>query len=220
VTAEKLSRWGVGVDAVRAFIADPLGGSERLAAVAGELDARGLGEFAEVDLTIVRGLAYYTGVVFEVFDRGAKERAIAGGGRYDTLLATMSDGKVDLPALGFGMGDVVLGNLIEETPAARARRDLWLAGQGGLDVFVVVAKDELRREALGLLQRLRDAGLRADAPLGPAKVGKQFQAAEQAGARHAALVGDEWPLVKLKHLATREERLVPAEEVARNCGAL
>ena len=76
------------------------------------LDAMGLGEFVEVDLTIVRGLAYYTGTVFELFDAGRTLRAICGGGRYDGLLQAL--GGVDLPALGFGMGDVVLGELLRE----------------------------------------------------------------------------------------------------------
>ena len=67
----------------------------------------------KIDVGIVRGLAYYTGVVFEVFDRGGKLRAIAGGGRYDKLIEQLSDGAVSMPALGFAMGDVVLGELIE-----------------------------------------------------------------------------------------------------------
>jgi histidyl-tRNA synthetase len=86
-----------------------------------DLRARGLEQYLELDLTIVRGLAYYTGFVFEVFDRQKKERALAGGGRYDQLLALMSDGKTNLPALGFGMGDVVLANLIDDTPPPKRR---------------------------------------------------------------------------------------------------
>ena len=78
----------------------------------------GLGEFVEVDLTIVRGLAYYTGTVFELFDAGRELRAICGGGRYDNLLQAL--GGVDLPALGFGMGDVVLGELLRERGLAPA----------------------------------------------------------------------------------------------------
>jgi histidyl-tRNA synthetase len=74
------------------------------------LEAMGLGPFLELDLSIVRGLAYYTGVVFELFDAGRSLRAICGGGRYDGLLQAL--GGVDLPAAGFGMGDVVLGELL------------------------------------------------------------------------------------------------------------
>jgi histidyl-tRNA synthetase len=71
----------------------------------------------------------------------------------------------------------------------------------------------MRPQALGLIQQLRDLGFRLDFPLAPAKVGKQFQAAEQAGARLAILIGDEWPQVKVKTLATREEILILATDI-------
>ena len=89
----------------------------------------GLGEFVDLDLSIVRGLAYYTGTVFELFDARGELRAICGGGRYDKLLQSL--GGVDLPALGFGMGDVVLGELLRDrglAPAAAASIDVFLAG--------------------------------------------------------------------------------------------
>lgn len=174
----------------------------------GYLTPRGLLKYVEVDFSIVRGLAYYTGVVFEVFDRGRKERAIAGGGRYDELLALMSDGKVSMPALGFGMGDVVLANLIDDIPQAKSRMDAWIARSHAADIFVVIAKEDRRPEALGLVQQLRDSGLRVDFTLTPVKVGKQFQSAEQVGAWVAVLVGDEWPDVKVKILATRQEERI------------
>ena len=79
----------------------------------------GLGDFVEIDLTIVRGLAYYTGTVFELFDAGRTMRAICGGGRYDNLLEAL--GGVELPALGFGMGDVVLGELLKDRGLLRRR---------------------------------------------------------------------------------------------------
>ena len=158
-----------------------------------------------VDLTIVRGLAYYTGLVFEVFDRGGKERALAGGGRYDALLEVMSDGKVRMPALGFGMGDVVLANLVEEVPSAAQRRAEWLAARRSAEVYIVVAEESKRAEALQVLQLLREAGWRTDYAMGAAKVGKQFQAAEVLGAKFAVVVGAEWPEVKVKQLALRSE---------------
>ena len=184
-----------------------------LAPVVADLAARGLAGYVEIDYAIVRGLAYYTGVVFEVFDRAKTERAIAGGGRYDGLLALMSDGKVDLPALGFGMGDVVLEKVIESLPAAKARMEAWCAAQRACEIFVVVAKEELRPQALALVQGLRDAGRRVDFSLTEAKVGKQFQNAEALGAKWAVLVGEEWPQVKVKTLATREEQIVACESV-------
>jgi histidyl-tRNA synthetase len=178
------------------------------------LQPRGLLKYVEVDYFIVRGLAYYNGMVFEIFDRTKKERALAGGGRYDGLLDLMSDGKVDLPALGFGMGDVVLGNLIEDTPRAAEKMKAWLAKNRSADVFVVVATEQLRSEALALVQQLRDAGLRVDFSLAAAKVGKQFQAAEQTGAQFAVLFGEEWPMVSVKTLATRAEQRIPHAELA------
>ncbi|MDV7396208.1 ATP phosphoribosyltransferase regulatory subunit, partial [Arthrospira platensis SPKY1] len=84
---------------------------DRFEAYAGHVAALGVGAFLRLDLTIVRGLAYYTGIVFELFDARGEFRAICGGGRYDTLLQAL--GGVDLPALGFGMGDVVLAELLQ-----------------------------------------------------------------------------------------------------------
>jgi len=80
------------------------------------LDAMGFGDFVDVDLSVVRGLAYYTGIVFELFDVRRSLRAICGGGRYDGLLLAL--GGIDLPAVGFGMGDVVLGELIKASAVA------------------------------------------------------------------------------------------------------
>lgn len=210
----KLAGFGITLEDLRKFIADPSAEHESLRQLFDDLKARGLEGFVEIDMTIVRGLAYYTGFVFEVFDRGKKERALAGGGRYDNLLNLMSDGKVNLPALGFGMGDVVLGNLINDTPKAAARMKEWISKQHAADIFVVVAQEERRAEALGIVQELRSAGLRVDFSLTPAKVGKQFQTAEQLGARQVVLVGEEWPNVKVKTLATREEVIVSKSELA------
>ncbi len=178
-----------------------------------DLAPRGLADFVELDFTIVRGLAYYAGAVFEVFDRSLAQRALAGGGRYDHLISNLTDGRVGLPALGFGMGDVVLANLIDDTPAAKAQMDAWLAQNRATDLFVVIAKEARRPDALALVQQLREAGHRVDFPLTETKIGKQFQTAEQLGAARAILVGDEWPQVKVKTLATREETLVPAADV-------
>lgn len=211
-TDAALAKFGLTAQQVLDFMRSKTATAE-LAPILADLTARELGGFVEIDYAIVRGLAYYTGVVFEVFDRSKNERALAGGGRYDKLLSLMSDGKTDLPALGFGMGDVVLANLINDTPTAKAQLDAWLARERAADVYVVIAKEERRPDALALVQRLRDAGQRTDFPLTAAKIGKQFQNAEQLGARIAVLVGDEWPQVKVKVLATREETLVAADSV-------
>ena len=212
-TARKLADFGIAPEAVRQFLADPAAEAAPLKTLTDDLRARGLDGFVELDLTIVRGLAYYTGFVFEVFDRQKKERALAGGGRYDGLLSLMSDGSVNLPALGFGMGDVVLANLIDDTPAAKARLDAWIAREQACDLYVVIAREERRGDALALVQKACDLEHRVDFPLTAAKVGKQFQTAELLGARRAILVGDEWPRVKVKTLATREETVVSVDEL-------
>ena len=189
------------------------GRSEKLEQLVQQLGHRGLADFVQVDLTIVRGLAYYTGVVFEVFDRAGELRAIAGGGRYDNLIAQLSDGAVSLPAAGFAMGDVVLGELIRAVPAALTRLTESVRRESALDLYLVIAKEERRPMAMQQLRELRDAGWRVDYPLGPAKVGKQFQTAQSLGAKATLLYGDEWPNVKMKTLATREEALVPNEGI-------
>jgi histidyl-tRNA synthetase len=169
---------------------------------------RGLKPYVEIDLSIVRGLAYYTGIVFEVFSRKKKMRAIAGGGRYDNLISHLSDGALSLSALGFAMGDVVLGELINEIPQVREAMQNTIANERKIDIYVVIAKEERRADALAQIQQLRDRGYRVDYPLTPTKVARQFQAAEDSGASVALLFGDEWPQVKVKDMRTGEQRLI------------
>jgi histidyl-tRNA synthetase len=208
-TAEKLGKLA---EPVFALLKNG-GNSEKLEKLVDSLAIRGLGDFVAIDVGIVRGLAYYTGIVFEVFDRAEKFRAIAGGGRYDNLIAQLSDGAVSMPALGFAMGDVVLGELINEMPHARAKMHQAIATERKIDIYVVIAKEERRTDALAQIQQLRDRGYRVDYPLTPTKVARQFKAAEDAGAAFALLFGDEWPRVKIKDLATREETLIAREEL-------
>jgi len=166
-----------------------------------------LASFCEVDYKIVRGLAYYTGIVWEIHDRKGELRAIAGGGRYDNLLKLV--GGVDMPALGFGMGDVVLGELLKD-------RHLLPKLDWQLDCYVVIAEETLRAAALALIHRLRDAGISVDYALTPAKVGKQFQNAAALGARFAVVVGpQEWSVgeVRVKKLATAMETPVKLTEL-------
>jgi histidyl-tRNA synthetase len=217
VTGEKLQAFGLELAQVQEFIAG--GGEEALAPLLADLRTRGLGDFLEVDLTIVRGLAYYTGAVFEVFDRSRQFRAIAGGGRYDHLIRHLSDGGADLPAIGVGIGDVVLGKLIESNERAFAQSKAVLAADPDCEIFVVVADESRRPQALSLVSQLRDEGRRVDFSISALKVGKQFAAAEAAGATHAIVVGTEWPDVRLKVLETREEFTVPAAQVGEKIGS-
>jgi len=197
-TAEKL---GPLAEEVFAILADAHSTkSERLDTVEAGLRHRGLQDFVKRDYTVVRGLAYYTGVVFEVFDRSGEFRAIAGGGRYDTLLKNL--GGVDLPALGFGIGDVVLGEIL--------KKKAWKADSiHDLKVYVVIADEAVRPQAMELLQRLREDYI-VDYSLVLAKVGKQFQTAEDRGF-DAAVIVDAKILegqVEVKDLETREQSQV------------
>ncbi|PYI91315.1 MAG: histidine--tRNA ligase [Verrucomicrobia bacterium] len=216
-TRKALEPFGVEWYDVQAMLdnsAYPEDFSPKLNTVLQRLDERGFADFVKRDFSLVRGLAYYTGVVFEAFDRGGKLRALAGGGRYDNLIHQLSDGAVSLPAIGFAMGDVVLGELINEIPAAKTQMETTIASKQDLDIYIVIAKEERRADALVQVQSLRDADYRVDYPLSPAKVGKQFQTAEQLGARVAILFGDEWPEVKIKHMSSGEQMLVPPETIA------
>jgi histidyl-tRNA synthetase len=215
-TAEKLGK-----------LADPVfatlksgGKSERLGKVVDGLGGRAPADFVEIDIGIVRGLAYYTGIVFEVFDRAGKFRAIAGGGRYDNLIAQLSDDAVSMPALGFAMGDVVLGELINEVSGAREVMQKAITSDRKIDVYIVIAKEERRSDALTQIQQLRDRGYRVDYPLTSEKVGEQFQTAEQLGARVAVLFGDEWPQLKIKNMATAEQELVQRDHLLAHLQAL
>jgi histidyl-tRNA synthetase len=208
-------------------LADPVlsilkegGRSEKLNKLVEGLRARDLADFVDVDVRIVRGLAYYTGIVFEVFDRAGKLRAVAGGGRYDNLIEQLSDGAAKLPSVGFAMGDVVLGELIKDRPAASQKMETAVREESKIEIYVVIAKEGRRADALAQVQQLRDNGYRVDYPLAPAKVGKQFQTAEDLGASIAVLYGDEWPQVKVKTLATREEKLVPNGDLFEHIDSL
>jgi histidyl-tRNA synthetase len=172
-----------GLAPVQRALANAPGGAEvgeSLTRVVQALDAMGLGGFVDVDLSIVRGLAYYTGTVFELFDAGRTLRAICGGGRYDGLLQAV--GGVDLPALGFGMGDVVLGELLRE-------RGLVPTDVSSIDVFLAGITEDDLPFVLALAHELRDAGLRVEYALGAQAVGKQLKLADARSARFAVVIG-------------------------------
>jgi histidyl-tRNA synthetase len=189
------------------------GKSEKLEQVVNGLRARGLANFVEIDVRIVRGLAYYTGIVFEVWDRTRKLRAITGGGRYDNLIGQLSDAAVSMPALGFAMGDVVLGEMIREHETARKQMEAQAQSEQQIDIYVVIAKEERRGDALAQIQALREKNYKVDYPLSAAKVPKQFQTAEQLGARVAILFGDEWPNVAVKDLSSGQQEVVSKDDL-------
>jgi histidyl-tRNA synthetase len=174
----------------------------------GGLEAMGLARFIEVDLGVVRGLAYYTGFVFEAFDRKGELRALAGGGRYDDLVQKL--GGPALPAVGFAIGDMTFSLLLEQ-------RGLMPTFVSAPDVYCVIGGEAERRAAFADIQTLRAMGYRVDYPMKEVPFGKQFKAAAESGAKLALIYGaDEIAksVVKIRDLATRSEREVPAVQLA------
>lgn len=209
VSRTKLEKLGFSYDDVTGFIAASQPTPE-LQRVLDNLAARGLGGFVKIDYNVIRGLAYYTGVVFEAFDKKGEFRAIAGGGRYDNLVKLMSGGKVDLPALGFGMGDVVLLELLKA-------RGLLPKFDAGVDVFCLIEDEVLRPESLKLITELRAAGKVVEYSFTPSKADKQFKRAMELNAANTARIernADGALQVKVKNLKTREERVVSLSDAA------
>lgn len=210
VNEPQLAAMGLSLARVKQFIEQAQPTAE-LQSILDNLAARGLGEFVKIDYGVIRGLAYYTGVVFEAFDRKGEFRAIAGGGRYDNLVKLISGGKVDLPALGFGMGDVVLLELLKE-------RGLLPSLEPGIDVFCLIEEEALRNETLRLVQDLRAAGRSVDYPLTPAKSDKQFKRAQELKAAYSLkLVRNEQGNLdaRFRNLKSREEKILPPAQVVK-----
>ncbi len=145
------------------------------------LDGLNVLDWVTIDLKIVRGLAYYTGIVFELFDAKGELRAICGGGRYDSLLQSL--GGVDLPALGFGMGDVVLGELLRDRgllPTKTEGPQVWIIGETPAMAHAVRrAATALRHHEISVEYALRDQ-----------QVMKQVKAAKSAGAEFILTLHD------------------------------
>ncbi len=205
----KLKTLGFTLEEVRAFIAAAQPTAD-LTRILHNLSARGLSDYTRVDYTIVRGLAYYTGTVFEAHDRRGEFRAIAGGGRYDNLLKLISGGKTDLPAIGFGMGDVVLAELL-------AARNLRPKFEAGTDAYCVIDDETLRDDSLRLVQDLRNSGLAVEYALTSTSADKQLKRALELGVAHTfklERLGTGKLLARLRVLATRSERTMLAADLA------
>ena len=197
-TAEqRREKLGALAGAVEAVWEGKSADSEAVGQVRKGVEALGYGDWCETDYRVVRGLAYYTGVVFEVHDRAGKLRAVAGGGRYDDLLKRL--GGEDLPAVGFGMGDAVLAELLREKKIAMPQAT-------GAEIFIVAEAKE-QAMALQITGQLRRSGFSVDFDPGAGKWGKQLEMAEAKGARWALLVGREVGEGKLglKELASRKQ---------------
>ena len=195
--------------ALRAFVNDlPLEGEGKVAAEARlqdwsvlieSIEAAGLDGFLQIDLGIVRGLAYYTGFVFEAFEASGAGRALAGGGRYDALVKKL--GGPEMPAVGFAMGDVTLVDLLES-------KDLLPQFLEAPDFTMVIGGAEERKAAMIDAARLRSCGYCVNYPLKEQGFGKQFKAANQSGSRFVLIYGTdelEKGMIKVKDLASGGE---------------
>ena len=171
------------------------------------IDSYGILEWVEFDASVVRGLAYYTGAVFEAHDREGKFRAICGGGRYDKLLSTL--GGKDLPATGFGFGDMVIMELLAE-------KNLIPELISGIEDIVIPLNPELRSASVMVAAALRDTGRTVDLVLEDKKLKWAFKHAERIGADRLVMVmPEEWKSgkVRIKDLESGEETDVSIEEL-------
>ncbi len=206
---KKLSSLGFSLAQVNEFIAAGKPTAE-LENILQNLAARGLKDFIKIDYQVIRGLAYYTGVVFEAFDRKGEFRAIAGGGRYNNLVKLISGGKVDLPALGFGMGDVVLLELLKA-------RGLLPKFDSQMDVFVVIEDEALRAISLKLIYDLRAAGFAVEYSLTPAKADKQLKRAQELKVAHTIRAESD-AYVRIRKMSSRDEVVAGFADAANHLG--
>ncbi len=206
---QKLSALGFTLAGVNAFIEAGAPTAE-LQSIIDNLAARGLKDFVKVDYRVIRGLAYYTGVVFEAFDRKGEFRAIAGGGRYNNLVKLISAGKVDLPALGFGMGDVVLLELLKA-------RNLLPKFDTHMDVYVLIEDESLRPASLKLIHDLRGSGFAVDYPLIPTKADKQFKRAQELKVRNTVRLESD-AYARVRNSASRDEVVTGMGDVKNHLG--
>ena len=163
------------------------------------LNAHQVSPFIKIDLSIVRGLAYYTGFVYEAFEASGEGRALAGGGRYDDLIKKLS-GNVDLPAAGFAIGDMTLSDCLE-------KNGLLPSYVMAPDLYLICGTDQ-RKSGISLVATTRKAGFSVSHPLKESGFGKQFKEAGKSGARYALILGEEEDnqnKVKIKDLKSSGE---------------
>jgi len=222
VVEQQLSEQGLDSDAISVIqstlglsdldsLASALGeGSEAVAELAtlfDLVDAYGISDWVTFDASVVRGLAYYTGPVFEAHDRGGKLRAICGGGRYDRLLSSL--GGNDMPATGFGFGDMVIMELLNEKGLVP---DL---PSGNQDIVIAINED-LRSAAMSVATKLRANGRQVDLVLEVKRMKWAFRHAERTGAQRLVMVmPDEWAAgnVRIKELESGEESDVAVDDL-------
>jgi len=168
-----------------------------------------IGDYCVFDPCIVRGLAYYTGIVFEVHDAVGSLRAVAGGGRYDNLLGDFGGPKVS--GTGMGMGDCVLEILLRE----KGLIDGELPTKN-LDYFIACLDNDLQSEALQLAAQLRHAGFATDFSYKATGLKKQLKQASAANSAMCVIIGEEFKeksLFVVKDMRTSEQQLLTKEQL-------
>jgi len=172
------------------------------------LNIMGISEFCKFDIGIVRGLAYYTGIVFEIYDKSEQLRAICGGGRYDNLLADFGGQKIS--ATGMGMGDCVLGIVLEEKGIFKN-----ISEKDNIEYFVAFADESLQNESLKVIARLRRAGRKADFGYKGGSLGKQLKQASAVNAAMCVILGEEFTQKKqlvIKNMDSGEQSAVSVSD--------
>ena len=175
-----------------------------------KLDAFGVADYCSFEMSVVRGLAYYTGVVYEIFDRRRQHRAIGGGGRYDNLLREL--GGPEMPGVGFGMGDVVIIDVLRDAGKLPSLRP-------GLDLYIVPAAADMWKTTMEVVSVLRRGGWSTDFSYRLQPVAKLLRAASDRGAKRAVIVGDETrvhDLVTVKDLESGRQQRRPRSEFLRD----
>ena len=187
------------LDALSSALGDGSPAVSELTSLFSLIDSYGISDWVAFDASVVRGLAYYTGLVFEAHDRAGELRAIVGGGRYDRLLSTL--GGRDMPATGFGFGDMVIMELL-------ASKGLVPELSSGNQDLVVSSDESLRPAAMSVAQRLRASGRTVDLVLEDKRMKWVFRHAERSGAQRLVMVmPEEWGAgnVRIKDLESGEE---------------
>lgn len=182
--------------------------SEELCQVYATAEAFGLVDYLVYDASIVRGLDYYTGPVFEAYDRRRDFRAIFGGGRYDDLVADVGGDRIT--GVGFAMGDVIIELLLDRVGKRPELRE------SPSQVLVTLFGEDLYAPTLALAARLREAGLNVEQILEPIRLGKQFRYADRKGIPFVAILGpDELKAgrVVVKDLGSGEQRAYTEQEL-------
>ncbi|SVA07249.1 uncharacterized protein METZ01_LOCUS60103 [marine metagenome] len=187
------------LDALSSALGDDSPAVSELTSLFSLIDSYGISDWVAFDASVVRGLAYYTGPVFEAHDRAGELRAIVGGGRYDRLLSTL--GGRDMPATGFGFGDMVIMELL-------VSKGLVPELSSGNQDLVVSSDESLRPAAMSVAQRLRASGRTVDLVLEDKRMKWVFRHAERSGAQRLVMVmPEEWGAgnVRIKDLESGEE---------------